>query len=69
MSDEQLALRLIQQLPVGACLLNPDYKIVIWNDFFADRLNMPAKELIGKNLLDLFPLKAKFLKRKLAVTP
>lgn len=65
MSDEQLALRLIQQLPVGACLLTPDYKIVIWNDFFADRLNMPAKELIGKNLLDLFPLKAKFLKRKL----
>lgn len=65
MSDEQLALRLIQQLPVGACLLTPDYTIVIWNDFFADRLNMPASDLIGKNLLDLFPLKAKFLKRKL----
>ena len=65
MSDEQLALRLIQQLPVGACLLTPNYNIVIWNDFFADRLNMPASELVGKNLLDLFPLKAKFLKRKL----
>ncbi len=65
MSDEQLALRLIQQLPVGACLLTPDYNIVIWNDFFADRLKMPASELVGKNLLDLFPLKAKFLKRKL----
>ncbi|KOO57833.1 histidine kinase [Rheinheimera sp. KL1] len=65
MSDEQLALRLIQQLPVGACLLTPDYHIVIWNDFFADRLKMPAAELVGKNLLDLFPLKAKFLKRKL----
>lgn len=65
MSDEQLALRLIQQLPVGACLLTTDYTIVIWNDFFADRLKMPAADIIGKNLLELFPLKAKFLKRKL----
>jgi len=65
MADEQLALRLIQQLPVGACLLSPEYRVLIWNDFFADRLQMPAEQVIGRNLLEVFPEQARFLKRKL----
>ncbi len=65
MIDEHLALQLIRQLPIGACLLTPDYNIVLWNDFFADRLQLPAEQVLGKNLLELFPEQAKFLKRKL----
>jgi signal transduction histidine kinase len=65
MADEQFALRLIQQLPVGACLLTTDYKVLLWNDFFADRLQLPATEVLGRNLLELFPEQASFLKRKL----
>jgi signal transduction histidine kinase len=65
MIDEQLALQLIRQLPIGACLLTPDYNIVLWNDFFADRLQMPAEQTLGLNLLELFPDQARFLKRKL----
>jgi signal transduction histidine kinase len=64
MLDEQLALQLIRQLPIGACLLTPDYHIVLWNDFFADRLQMPADQTLGKNLLELFPEQANFLRRK-----
>lgn len=65
MIDEQLALQLIRQLQIGACLLTPDYNIVLWNDFFADRLQMPADQTLGRNLLELFPDQARFLKRKL----
>jgi two-component system NtrC family sensor kinase len=65
MIDEQLALQLIRQLPIGACLLTPDYNIVLWNDFFADRLQMPVEQTLGLNLLELFPDQARFLKRKL----
>lgn len=65
MKDEQLALQLIRQLPIGACLLTPDYNIVLWNDFFADRLQLPADQTLGHNLLELFPDQARFLKRKL----
>jgi two-component system NtrC family sensor kinase len=65
MIDEQLALQLIRQLPIGACLLTPDYNIVLWNDFFADRLQMPVEQTLGRNLLELFPDQARFLKRKL----
>jgi two-component system NtrC family sensor kinase len=64
MIDEQLALQLIRQLPIGACLLTPDYNIVLWNDFFADRLQLPAEQTLGLNLLELFPEQARFLKRK-----
>lgn len=64
MIDEHLALQLIRQLPIGACLLTPDYHIVLWNDFFADRLQLPADQTLGKNLLELFPEQAGFLKRK-----
>lgn len=63
--DEKLALQLIRQLPVGACLLTPEYRIVLWNDFFADRLQIPAEQAIGCELLELFPDQASFLKRKL----
>ncbi|WP_127021981.1 sensor histidine kinase [Rheinheimera mangrovi] len=65
MIDEQLASQLIRQLPIGACLLTPDYTIVLWNDFFAERLQMPVEQTLGRNLLELFPDQARFLKRKL----
>lgn len=65
MTEETLALQLIRQLPVGACLLTPDYHMVLWNDFFAERLQLPSEHATGKNLLELFPDQARFLKRKL----
>lgn len=66
--NDELALQLIRQLPIGACLLTPDYRIVLWNDFFAERLQLPAEQTVGKDLLEIFPEQARFLKRKLDST-
>ncbi|RVT49109.1 PAS domain-containing protein [Rheinheimera sediminis] len=65
MIDDKLALQLIRQLPIGACLVSTDYTILLWNDFFSERLQLVPEQALGKNLLELFPEQSKFLKRKL----
>jgi len=65
MLDLTLATDLLKQLPFAACVLRRDYQVVFWNDYFADRLELPASQVEGHNLLALFPQQAGFLKRKI----
>lgn len=55
---------IVSKLPLGICVLDRDFRIQYWNDFFASRLNF-TEPVIGKNLLELFPEQARFLKKKL----
>lgn len=54
----------IQKLPLGICVLDTEFTILYWNDFFTSRLDLPD-EAIGKSILTLFPEQASFLKKKL----
>lgn len=54
----------IKKLPLGICVLDADFKIQYWNDFFTARLDLP-EDATGKCILDLFPEQASFLKKKL----
>lgn len=56
---------LTAKLPLGICVLNEQFDVLYWNDFFADRLNISAAEVKGQNLLLLFPDEAKYLKKKI----
>lgn len=65
MDRPQLFQDVVNQLAIGVCLVDSDYKILYWNNFFEDRLQMPMADVEGKSLLELFPDQATFLKRKL----
>jgi signal transduction histidine kinase len=65
MSTLSLLENLTAKLPLGVCVLNEQFGIEYWNDFFADRLNISLEEVKGQNLLDLFPNEAKYLKKKI----
>lgn len=54
----------IQKLPLGICVLDSDFNIMYWNDFFTARLDLP-EDATGKSILALFPEQATFLKKKL----
>lgn len=54
----------IKKLPLGICVLDADFNIQYWNDFFTARLDLP-EDATGKCILDLFPEQASFLKKKL----
>lgn len=54
----------IKKLPLGICVLDTDFKILYWNDFFTARLDL-AEDATGKSILDFFPEQARFLKKKL----
>lgn len=56
---------LLDQLPLGICVVNREFKIEVWNYFFADRTTMPASEVIGQDLLQLFPGQANLLRKKI----
>lgn len=65
MQDPELLESLLRKLPMGACMVDAEFRIVFWNDFFADRLERAESEVLGKSILDLFPEQAKFLKKKI----
>ncbi|GGW56894.1 sensor histidine kinase [Alishewanella tabrizica] len=54
----------VKKLPLGICILDTDFTIRYFNDFFISRLTLNAPA-IGSNILDLFPEQARFLKKKL----
>ncbi len=65
MDQPHLHLQLNNRLPLGICVLDAAYQVVYWNDFFSDRTGLPFAEVQGKNLLELFPQQARYLKKKI----
>lgn len=56
----------VTQLSIGTCIVDAEFRILFWNDFFADRLQLPLSQVQGQSILTLFPEQAAFLKRKLS---
>lgn len=57
--------QLNNRLPLGVCVLDADYKVIYWNEFFADRAGISSAQVQGQNLLELFPAQAQFLRKKI----
>ncbi len=55
---------LLDQLPLGICVVDREFKIEVWNYFFADRTGMSASAVLGQDLLALFPAQAPLLRKK-----
>lgn len=65
MDRQQLFQDVVSQLAIGVCIVDSSYNLLYWNNFFADRLQIPLEHVEGKSILELFPDQATFLKRKL----
>ena len=65
MNNPELLENLLRKLPMGACMVDAEFRIVFWNDFFANRLDFEEKDVLGQSLLALFPEQARFLKKKI----
>lgn len=65
MHKPELLESLLRKLPMGACMVDREYRIVFLNNFFADRMDCDEKDVLGKSLLELFPEQARFLKKKI----
>ncbi|MDP5129591.1 MAG: ATP-binding protein [Paraglaciecola sp.] len=65
MHNPELLESLLRKLPMGACIVDAQYQIVFWNDFFSDRLDLQETDVIGKSILEIFPQQARFLKKKI----
>jgi signal transduction histidine kinase len=61
----RLHLQLNSRLPLGICVLDADYQVLYWNDFFSDRTGQPLANVVGQSLLELFPQQARYLKKKI----
>ena len=58
--------QLVGKLPVGICIVNEEYEVVFLNDFFIDRMQTNLRnDYEGKNVTDIFPEQAKFLRRRI----
>lgn len=57
--------QLNNRLPLGVCVLDAEYRVTYWNDFFADRTGLVSAQVVGQSLLDLFPAEARYLKKKI----
>ena len=65
MDRQQLFQDVVSKLAIGVCIVDSSYNLLYWNNFFADRLQIPLEHVEGKSILELFPDQATFLKRKL----
>lgn len=61
----RLHLQLNNRLPLGICVLNAEYQVLYWNEFFSDRTGQNLAAVQGKNLLEMFPEQARYLKKKI----
>lgn len=64
MISPAIFMSVIKKLPLGICVLNTEFEILYWNDFFTARLEL-NDDALGTNILTLFPEQARFLKKKL----
>lgn len=61
----RLHLQLNNRLPLGICVLNAEYQVLYWNEFFSDRTGQNLAAVQGKSLLEMFPEQARYLKKKI----
>ncbi|WP_456294729.1 ATP-binding protein [Vibrio sp. AK197] len=55
---------LLNQMSFALCIVRRDYTIVMANQYFLSRVSTEDNQVLGQNLLTLFPDSARFLKRK-----
>lgn len=55
---------LLDELPIGICTLKPDFSILSWNRFFAERSGISPANAVGQNFLQLFPEHAAWFRKK-----
>ncbi len=55
---------LLNQMSFALCIVKRDYSIVMANQYFLSRVKGISQQVVGENLLTLFPESAKLLKRK-----
>lgn len=65
MKDNSLLTKLVSCIPIGICVVNQNFDILFYNEFFTDRLGLPMQNDTPKNLLAWFPQEASFLKKKI----
>ncbi len=56
---------LLDQLSFARCIVRNDYVIVKVNEYFESRVIFDGETMQGKNILELFPESADYLKRKI----
>lgn len=57
--------RVIEQLPIGACIIDEDSVIKFINTVFLGGLTLQQSDLVGQHILSVFTEQARFLKRKI----
>ncbi|WP_455208583.1 diguanylate cyclase [Kaarinaea lacus] len=45
---------MLQSIDVGLVVLDREYCVQVWNSFMANHSGVPARDIIGKNLFDMF---------------
>lgn len=66
MNDHALLNFLVDRLQVGVLVIDPQFKVVLWNQFMASHSGLPAQEVIGRQLFECFPgLPQKWLEKKI----
>ena len=58
--------RVIEQLPIGACIIDQNMNIEFVNPTFSGGLTIRQPNLVGQQLLSVFEEQARFLKRKIS---
>ncbi len=65
MTEPILLSNLVSRLPLGICVVDKNFEVLYWNDFFKDRLDHQQGEQADPNILDIFPQQASLLKKKI----
>ncbi|MCI0505443.1 MAG: GGDEF domain-containing protein [Gammaproteobacteria bacterium] len=56
---------MLQSIDVGLIVLDGDYHVQVWNSFMANHSGVPAKDIIGKKLFEIFAdISEEWFKRK-----
>lgn len=57
---------IVDRVNVGIVVVDPDMKVVLWNQFMEMNSNTPTEAIVGANLFDTFPdLPRKWLEKKI----
>lgn len=56
---------MLDELPLGVCVLDAQYRIVSWNRFFVERSGISANDAINQDFLQLFPTHSNWFRKKI----
>lgn len=57
---------ILDRVNIGVFVLNKNMEVVLWNHFMETNSHRPSKDIVGKNLFELFPeLPRQWLERKI----